>query len=141
MLSFADVVDLLAHELTRLGARRLAFALVLRGSSEGFFLGHHAPPARLARACCRCSNRRAASRAAAILVTRPRMEPPADLPDALREQLTIAVAKWRPTTAEVQRFHERLQRILVDLKSDPSPLTLIERSGRAIAEAESPFEA
>jgi hypothetical protein len=42
MLAFADVMDLLAHELTRLGARRFAFTSVAPGAAQGLFLGHRA---------------------------------------------------------------------------------------------------
>src|SRR5579872_4749290 len=37
---FSDVMDLLAHELPRLGGRRLAFASILAGAFDGLLFGH-----------------------------------------------------------------------------------------------------
>src|SRR5262245_60829984 len=47
VLALADVVDLLADELARLRARRLALALVAAGTFEGGFFRHGA-------SSCRC---------------------------------------------------------------------------------------
>ena len=40
VLAFADMVHFLAYEFACLGARRLAFALVLLGAFERFLVGH-----------------------------------------------------------------------------------------------------
>jgi hypothetical protein len=40
VLSLADVVDLLAHELARLRAGRFAGSLIRACALDGFFLGH-----------------------------------------------------------------------------------------------------
>src|SRR6185436_14449317 len=44
VLAFADVLDLLAHELAGLRGRRLALALVLSRPADGFFLRHGGSP-------------------------------------------------------------------------------------------------
>src|SRR5581483_7413390 len=59
----------------------------------------------------------------------------------LRQQLGRAMAQWHPSVSDVRRFHLRLQATLERVKADASPLTLIEQTGTAIAEAATPFEA
>src|SRR5205085_94346 len=49
VLAAADLADFLAHELARLGARRLAGASVLAGLLDGAFLRHEVLPIRSAR--------------------------------------------------------------------------------------------
>jgi len=44
MLALANVVNLFADELARLGGRALAAALVLARASQSLLLGHDAPP-------------------------------------------------------------------------------------------------
>ena len=69
------------------------------------------------------------------------MDSDSELLPAFRAQMERVLAQWRPGPEEVKRFQDRLQSTLERVKADGSPLTLIEQSGHAIADAPSPFEA